>query len=557
LASNYYELLEVDRRASLDVIEAAYRRLALRYHPDRNTAPGALQTMQQINEAYAVLRDPVKRQQYDDTFVAASTQAGPRSSDSAQYGHAANSRPRTAEAVVPTKCQSCGCTDPTLRFAGFPYVISIVFVTMRRGWSGLFCRRCRRNQMMQAKFLSLFLGWWGIPFGPIYTLGAIFGPSEGKVPADLNAEYLKHLGAYFIDHGDLSAGHDALAASLRYQYDEGLDNVYRTVFRHAPETYKSPDHGTGSGFLFGLLAIFTVPLFFWLIGLFSLTSQPDGVASATLLPSPTMPVISTQGAASAISAATRTFTQPPTAVARPTDVARSVLIARPTLVARPTSTATPAPSPEGRVTSGVLEVWQGPGRHYPAERTVLRQGQLFEVVGQYAGCDWLKIAVEGGVTGWIAHSANRVQLASDCADLPAASFRPANSMLYQDGGRVGLGELRIQNAGNVDTAIYLTDLLYDPSAVAYVRSGGTYTIEGIPDGTYYVFIRSGLEWTGDRFASADARRRFDDSFEFTTERKSNADHYRIWKISVSPVLGGNASTAPVAEEVFPEIPDTE
>lgn len=61
MASNDCELLEVDCGASLDVIEAAYRRLALRYHPDRNLASDALQKMQQINGAYAVLRDPIKR----------------------------------------------------------------------------------------------------------------------------------------------------------------------------------------------------------------------------------------------------------------------------------------------------------------------------------------------------------------------------------------------------------------------------------------------------------------------------------------------------------------
>lgn len=49
VAPTYYETLEVDRKASLDVIEAAYRRLALRYHPDRNSAPDALQRMQNLN----------------------------------------------------------------------------------------------------------------------------------------------------------------------------------------------------------------------------------------------------------------------------------------------------------------------------------------------------------------------------------------------------------------------------------------------------------------------------------------------------------------------------
>ena len=57
MTTDYYKTLEVDREASLDVIEAAYRRLALRYHPDRNPDADAVRKMQALNEAYAVLRD--------------------------------------------------------------------------------------------------------------------------------------------------------------------------------------------------------------------------------------------------------------------------------------------------------------------------------------------------------------------------------------------------------------------------------------------------------------------------------------------------------------------
>jgi len=63
---DYYQLLEVDHDASEQQIRKAYRRLALRYHPDRN--PGdktAEERFKQISEAYGVLIDPVKRTEYD------------------------------------------------------------------------------------------------------------------------------------------------------------------------------------------------------------------------------------------------------------------------------------------------------------------------------------------------------------------------------------------------------------------------------------------------------------------------------------------------------------
>jgi curved DNA-binding protein len=68
---DYYKILEVDRKASEDEIKKAYRKLALKYHPDRNPDDKKAEEMfKKISEAYAVLSDKEKRQQYD-TFGSA------------------------------------------------------------------------------------------------------------------------------------------------------------------------------------------------------------------------------------------------------------------------------------------------------------------------------------------------------------------------------------------------------------------------------------------------------------------------------------------------------
>ena len=62
---DYYKVLQVDPAADPDIIAVAYKRLALKYHPDTNPSPDATRRMQALNTAYQVLRDAGTRAQYD------------------------------------------------------------------------------------------------------------------------------------------------------------------------------------------------------------------------------------------------------------------------------------------------------------------------------------------------------------------------------------------------------------------------------------------------------------------------------------------------------------
>ncbi len=63
---DYYEILDVDKEASQDEIKKAYRKLAMKYHPDKNPGDQTAEVrFKEVAEAYEVLRDPQKRQRYD------------------------------------------------------------------------------------------------------------------------------------------------------------------------------------------------------------------------------------------------------------------------------------------------------------------------------------------------------------------------------------------------------------------------------------------------------------------------------------------------------------
>eukprot|EP00061_Rhincodon_typus_P012088 g37576.t1 len=65
MGKDYYKILGITKGTAEEDIKKAYRKLALKYHPDKNKSPDAEDKFKEIAEAYDVLSDPKKREIYD------------------------------------------------------------------------------------------------------------------------------------------------------------------------------------------------------------------------------------------------------------------------------------------------------------------------------------------------------------------------------------------------------------------------------------------------------------------------------------------------------------
>ena len=94
-----YELLGASETATLEEIKIAYRKKAMEYHPDVNPSLNNKEShamMCKINEAYAILRNPETRREYDKTLVSDREESEPReTSDSAQAKTEKYTRPKS------------------------------------------------------------------------------------------------------------------------------------------------------------------------------------------------------------------------------------------------------------------------------------------------------------------------------------------------------------------------------------------------------------------------------------------------------------------------------
>jgi len=197
-AYGYYNLLDVSHNASSEDIIKAYRVKAMELHPDRNPGTDTTQIFQRLNEAYSVLSDTNKRAQYDS--LSFSQRSEPQES----------SKP-----IEPVLCSSCRIVSAHLRYVIFYSVISLILRSERSVTQGVYCPKCAAKKSATATLITWFLGWWGFPWGLVWTITTLFSNGIGGMkPLDINAKLLAHQAYYFASIGKIALARAVAANAL-------------------------------------------------------------------------------------------------------------------------------------------------------------------------------------------------------------------------------------------------------------------------------------------------------------------------------------------------------
>ncbi len=103
----------------------------------------------------------------------------------------------THVAVQPIACCACGKISIQPRYVIYRQVVSFLFATYHSGCQGVFCAKCGATRAYRTSGITWLLGWWGIPWGPIYSTHAIIRNMLGEQPAINNFRVLAMQAAHF------------------------------------------------------------------------------------------------------------------------------------------------------------------------------------------------------------------------------------------------------------------------------------------------------------------------------------------------------------------------
>jgi hypothetical protein len=472
---NYYRILGVSQEASAEEVKRAYRGLAKELHPDRHPDDSAATSkFQALNEAHAVLSEPESRVRYDAACIAPEMPTARR------------------QAIDPIKCSSCGAVSAQPRYIIFWYVISLIFMTSRRTMQGVFCPSCAPMKAVQASAVTWLLGWWGFPWGPIWTIGALYrNLLSGTQPADVNAQILGRQTLYFWEKGKPDLAAAAVDQALRFKLAATLREHLSELKQALPPAPKAQlvDRWKllrGWGFWVQLApALAVVTLVTWN----NRTDIMVGIEHQNL--------------------------------AHVGEVKSSVLA-------------------EPKATAPVV--------------AAIRPFENFRVVADRGTEGYERMVTSRGTVGFIPKSS--IIYGDGMADLRGRCFPfgPVflpNGMVLRE-IRVGPHTLKTTNGLSSDAVVKVREMSGSTVLSFYVAAGGEVAINRVPEGTFIIEFATGHDFSPvcGYFLSNMSSRRFVNAETFKTQSQGNHRYTSVLEITLNPVVGGTAHTVSTDDSTF-------
>jgi hypothetical protein len=155
-----------------------------------------------LKEAYETLSNVSRRAAYDIW----ETTDDPDDTDSP-------SREPDDEPIV---CSKCSKITAQPRYVIFLRVKSYLVGTSRTSSQGIFCSDCAAKEAIRVTFTTWALGWWSLPFGPIYAAHAVIRNTFGGIkPKDINMRIAAHQAWHFVSIGQVELARAVAADALK------------------------------------------------------------------------------------------------------------------------------------------------------------------------------------------------------------------------------------------------------------------------------------------------------------------------------------------------------
>jgi len=481
-SKGYYERLGVDPSAPDAEIRKAYRRRVKALHPDSGRPTADATAFQAVTDAYAVLRDPRRRAEYDQLNAAIARAeeerrrsqrgAGRERTESRDSGPAKpearsgaqKQRPpppeqpqtaRPAAAFAAVHCDRCDRIPAQPRYVVFLRIVGRLYRGRRTEIAGVFCRRCADIVALKCSLTTWLLGWWSLtPFGPFQTLRALAQNLVGGLkPADQNARVLARQARAFYGMGRPDIAGNLALQSYALAPDGEVRRIIEITGATRQRRLKDRWRLGGWGFLAQALPIGL--LIAVLIVELSAFGRWVGVAGADRIQA----WLSGED------------TPAPLTITDTTDN-RSF-----------------GPDTRFVVLDGVT-VHEGPDAALDVVST-LNQGDLVEVVGTSTAGGWLAVETAEGLSGYVRADTltpGRTAKLEWCRE--GVTARPQTGSVLQRHA-VGIHELAVVNRAAVDALVKLRDRGGQTMIAFFVRSNSKAEVGSVPEGTFTIDYATG------------------------------------------------------------------